>query len=62
MSELQNVTENKRPKIIHYCWFGGKPIPKDLQDFSIPSKSFIRQKRKESLERCWMILNPMSFI
>lgn len=32
MSELQNVTENKIPKIIHYCWFGGKPIPKDLQD------------------------------
>jgi hypothetical protein len=24
--------ENKIPKIIHYCWFGGKPIPKDLQD------------------------------
>ncbi len=20
------------PKIIHYCWFGGKPLPKDLQD------------------------------
>ena len=19
------------PKIIHYCWFGGKPIPEDLQ-------------------------------
>lgn len=32
MSELQNVTENRIPKIIHYCWFGGKPIPKDLQD------------------------------
>lgn len=23
---------NKIPKIIHYCWFGGKPIPKDLQE------------------------------
>lgn len=32
MSELQNREENKIPKIIHYCWFGGKPIPKDLQD------------------------------
>lgn len=20
------------PKIIHYCWFGGKPIPQDLQE------------------------------
>ena len=19
------------PKIIHYCWFGGKPLPEDLQ-------------------------------
>ena len=26
------MKENKIPKIIHYCWFGGKPIPKDLQD------------------------------
>lgn len=23
---------NKIPKIIHYCWFGGKPIPGDLQE------------------------------
>ncbi len=23
--------ENKIPKIIHYCWFGGKPIPESLQ-------------------------------
>lgn len=22
---------NKIPKIIHYCWFGGKPLPEDLQ-------------------------------
>ena len=20
------------PKIIHYCWFGGKPLPKDVLD------------------------------
>ena len=26
------MDNNKIPKIIHYCWFGGKPIPKDLQD------------------------------
>ena len=29
---MQKKEENKIPKIIHYCWFGGKPIPKDLQD------------------------------
>ena len=29
---MQNKEEKKIPKIIHYCWFGGKPIPKDLQD------------------------------
>jgi glycosyltransferase involved in cell wall biosynthesis len=23
----------KIPKIIHYCWFGGQPIPKETQDF-----------------------------
>ena len=23
--------ENCIPKIIHYCWFGGKPLPEDLQ-------------------------------
>lgn len=22
---------NRIPKIIHYCWFGGKPLPEDLQ-------------------------------
>ncbi|MBO6239419.1 MAG: hypothetical protein J6O61_00900 [Butyrivibrio sp.] len=22
---------NKIPKIIHYCWFGGKPLPEDLK-------------------------------
>ena len=27
MSEV----ENRIPKIIHYCWYGGKPIPDDLQ-------------------------------
>lgn len=20
------------PKMIHYCWFGGKPLPKDVLD------------------------------
>ena len=30
--EAEKKEENKIPKIIHYCWFGGKPIPKDLQD------------------------------
>lgn len=24
-------TGNRIPKIIHYCWFGGKPLPDDLQ-------------------------------
>lgn len=24
-------TQTTIPKIIHYCWFGGKPIPPDLQ-------------------------------
>lgn len=23
---------NKIPKILHYCWFGGKPLPKDLKE------------------------------
>lgn len=32
MREVHNITESKIPKIIHYCWFGGKPIPKDLQE------------------------------
>lgn len=24
--------ENRIPKIIHYCWFGGKPLPPDLKE------------------------------
>lgn len=27
---MQN--SNTIPKIIHYCWFGGKPLPPDLQE------------------------------
>lgn len=23
------------PKMIHYCWFGGKPLPKDVIDFTM---------------------------
>ncbi len=23
---------NRIPKIIHYCWFGGKPLPKELKE------------------------------
>lgn len=23
--------KNKIPKVIHYCWFGGKPLPKEAQ-------------------------------
>jgi len=29
---MDNKTENKIPKIIHYCWFGGKPLPNELQE------------------------------
>ncbi len=25
------MSENKIPKKIHYCWFGGKPLPKEYQ-------------------------------
>ena len=25
------MADEKIPKIIHYCWFGGKPLPKDVQ-------------------------------
>ncbi len=29
--EIMPTSGNKIPKIIHYCWFGGKPLPQDLQ-------------------------------
>lgn len=28
---MKTETQNTIPKIIHYCWFGGKPIPESLQ-------------------------------
>ncbi len=34
ISAIRNVLPedgNHIPKIIHYCWFGGKPLPEDLQ-------------------------------
>ena len=27
----EEKNQNSIPKIIHYCWFGGKPIPSDLK-------------------------------
>ncbi len=33
-SVIENIKPengNRIPKIIHYCWFGGKPLPEDLQ-------------------------------
>lgn len=34
VEKIKNIVPengNRIPKIIHYCWFGGKPLPKDLQ-------------------------------
>lgn len=32
MKENNNISAEKNiPEIIHYCWFGGKPLPPDLQ-------------------------------
>ncbi|WP_196805078.1 glycosyltransferase family 32 protein [Butyrivibrio sp. VCB2006] len=34
-NDIKNIEPaggDRIPKIIHYCWFGGKPLPKDLQD------------------------------
>ena len=31
MDKKQTENNNKIPKIIHYCWFGGKPIPEELR-------------------------------
>lgn len=27
------------PKIIHYCWFGGKPLPDTAKNVSIVGKN-----------------------
>ena len=29
------------PKIIHYCWFGGKPIPKEYQCYIETWKKYL---------------------
>lgn len=29
---MDRVSDERIPKIIHYCWFGGKPLPPDLQE------------------------------
>ena len=31
MDKKHTENNNKIPKIIHYCWFGGKPIPEELR-------------------------------
>lgn len=31
LSEKKTTDSHTIPKIIHYCWFGGKPIPPNLQ-------------------------------
>ena len=32
-SNLKTTTEKYIPKIIHYCWFGGNPLPKEFQKY-----------------------------
>lgn len=43
-SEYLNYIKNNRvkkiPKIIHYCWFGGKPLPREI-------KKYIKSWRKK---------------
>lgn len=31
IKEISDRSGNSIPKIIHYCWFGGKPLPADLR-------------------------------
>jgi hypothetical protein len=31
LKNIKPEAGNRIPKIIHYCWFGGKPLPPDLQ-------------------------------
>ncbi|MBQ6587543.1 MAG: hypothetical protein IJI01_02560 [Butyrivibrio sp.] len=31
LKRISEQSNTKIPKIIHYCWFGGKPLPDDLQ-------------------------------
>ena len=31
IKDIKPEPGNRIPKIIHYCWFGGKPLPPDLQ-------------------------------
>ncbi|MSE06386.1 glycosyl transferase, partial [Lactobacillus salivarius] len=37
------------PKIIHYCWFGGNPLPKELQDYINTWK----EKNPDYEIKCW---------
>ena len=32
IKKIEPEKGNNIPKIIHYCWFGGKPLPSDLQE------------------------------
>ena len=29
------------PKVIHYCWFGGKPLPKDAEKYICSWKKYL---------------------
>ncbi len=31
IKQIKPENGNKIPKIVHYCWFGGKPLPEDLR-------------------------------
>ena len=33
------------PKIIHYCWFGGKEIPQDLKNYMDSWKTYLPDYR-----------------
>ena len=39
------------PKVIHYCWFGGKPIPKEYSLFREEQRQSKIGRRKNNVTR-----------
>lgn len=43
------------PKTIHYCWFGGNPIPAEYQRYIDSWKSFFQTTKSENGTRTTMM-------
>lgn len=48
------------PKVIHYCWFGGKPIPKEYMKYIDSWKKYLQIMKSKNGTRTTLTFTAIS--